>query len=161
MKVLEQELGPLPNLQDENIPVLLQMAGKRGIEISKPHTLTHVVDKLVSELVESKCIQPTFIYGHPKILSPLAKTMNASNITARFELFIMGMEYVNAYEELNDPVEQRKRFAEQKVIDEEYCKALEYGLPPCGGWGLGIDRLAMLLANTTKIRDVISFPIVK
>lgn len=135
-----------------------------------PQTLPQILDRLVSELIEPLCIQPTFLIGHPKALSPLSKCENG--IADRFELFIGRKEYVNSYSELNDPEEQLKRFQSQQEdrnngdreaqqLDLNFCKALEYGLPPTVGWGLGIDRLVMLVVGSRRIRDVIAFPIIK
>jgi len=118
-------------------------------------------------------IQPTFIFGHPKEITPLAKMSKEDpRFTERFELFIGGHEYANAYSELNDPIDQLERFKNQARdkelgdeeatgIDYDYVEALEYGMPPTGGLGIGIDRLVMLLTNTTTIRDVLLFPTMK
>ncbi|KAL3915376.1 MAG: hypothetical protein SGPRY_007243 [Prymnesium sp.] len=127
----------------------------------------------VGELLESKCLNPTFICDHPKIMSPLAKDHRDSpGLTERFELFANYHEMCNAYTELNDPVEQRTRFQAQAkdkdagddeamFVDEDFCKSLEYGLPPTAGWGMGIDRLTMLLTDSNSIREVLLFPAMK
>lgn len=129
--------------------------------------------KLISEifevLCEDKLIQPTFVTGHPLEISPLAKKSKDPNYTERFELFICGHEYANAFSELNDPVDQSERFKAQVAAkdlgdneamgyDADYIRALEYGMPPAGGVGVGIDRLVMLLTNSDSIRDVLLFP---
>ena len=120
--------------------------------------------QLVGHFLEEQCINPTFICDHPEVMSPLAKGHRSEpGLTERFELFIMKKEVCNAYSELNDPFVQRERFEQQakdreagddeaQVIDEDFCTALEYGLPPTAGWGLGIDRLAMLLTDSNNIK---------
>ena len=124
-------------------------------------------------MAEEKLIQPTFIFGHPLEISPLAK-QNKENpsITDRFEAFIFGRELANGYSELNDPIDQRGRFEQQMrefemgddeahQMDEDFVAALEYGLPPTGGLGIGIDRMIMFLTDAASIRDVILFPLMR
>ncbi|KAF5752979.1 lysine--tRNA ligase [Tripterygium wilfordii] len=146
---------------------------KFDIKCPLPQTTTRLLDKLVGHFLEEKCVNPTFIINHPEIMSPLAKWhRDRPGLTERFELFINKHELCNAYTELNDPVVQRQRFAEQlkdrqsgddeaMALDETFCTALEYGLPPTGGWGLGIDRLAMILTDSQNIKEVLLFPAMK
>jgi lysyl-tRNA synthetase class 2 len=162
-----------PNSED-NLPKLLDIARTAEIRVEAPQTLPRVLDKLIGEFVEPLCEQPTFLINHPKCMSPLAKEHHSKpGRTERFELFIKGKEICNSYSELNDPEEQRRRFAQQSSIkansgdleippgDEDFCTALEYALPPTAGWGLGIDRLCMLLTQVHSIREVLLFPVSK
>ncbi|XP_052199633.1 lysine--tRNA ligase isoform X2 [Diospyros lotus] len=146
---------------------------KLDIKCPPPQTTARLLDKLVGHFLEDTCVNPTFIINHPEIMSPLAKWHRSKpGLTERFELFINKHELCNAYTELNDPVVQRQRFADQlkdrqsgddeaMALDETFCTALEYGLPPTGGWGLGIDRLAMLLTDSQNIKEVLLFPAMK
>ncbi|KAI9726744.1 MAG: lysyl-tRNA synthetase [Chrysothrix sp. TS-e1954] len=138
-----------------------------------PLTNARMIDKLVGKYIEDTCINPTFITGHPQMMSPLAKSHRSSpGLVERFEAFVCKKEIVNAYTELNDPFEQRLRFEEQaaqkaqgddeaQLIDETFCEALEWGLPPTGGFGMGIDRMVMFLTDNYSIREVLAFPFMK
>jgi len=146
------------------------LAKEHNVEIEEYATFGHVINEFFEKFVEGSLRQPTFVYGHPIEISPLAKKNDEDpRFTDRFEFFIAGHEYGNAFSELNDPIDQRERFEAQQEerdqgnveahgIDEDFVEALEYGLPPTGGLGIGIDRLVMLLTNTQSIRDVILFP---
>lgn len=146
---------------------------KHNVECPAPRTAARLLDKLVGEFLEEQCIHPTFIMDHPEVMSPLSKYHRSiKGLTERFELFVAKKEIVNAYTELNDPLVQRARFAQQaqdkaagddeaQMIDENFCTALEYGLPPTGGFGLGIDRLTMFLTDSYNIKEVLFFPAMK
>ena len=151
------------------------LAKERGIEIPDPtkETRGDVISLFFDEYVEKTLIQPTFIYEYPVEISPLAKKCpNNKKMTERFEVFIGGREYGNAFSELNDPIDQYERFKKQVeakeagdeeagMMDEDYINALEIGLPPTGGLGIGIDRFVMLLTDAASIRDVLLFPTMK
>jgi lysyl-tRNA synthetase class 2 len=150
-----------------------RIADERGIEIGGPKTAAAVLKKIVDETVEPQLVAPTHLTGHPVLISPLAKRSPANpELTDRFETFICGKELANAFSELNDPIDQRSRFESQArdrsagdeeahPMDEDFLEALEYGLPPTGGLGIGIDRLLMLLTDTHSIREVILFPLMR
>lgn len=146
------------------------LAKEHNVPVPKYATAGHVLNEFFEYHVEDKIVQPTFVYGHPIEVSPLAKkNKDDERFTDRFELFIAGHEYGNAYSELNDPFDQLSRFEQQDAerdagndeahgIDREYIEAMEYGLPPTGGLGIGIDRLVMLFTDSQTIRDVLLFP---
>jgi lysyl-tRNA synthetase class 2 len=145
----------------ESLEEVKDLARRLKVEFQEEENEGEILDNIFSEYIEPKLISPTFIIDYPKITSPLAKSKDNDPLwVERFEIYIGGQELGNAYSELNDPMEQRRRFSEQKKekMDEDFLQALEYGLPPTGGLGIGIDRLVMLFANVPSIREVILFP---
>ena len=159
--------------KDMTLEEATALAKEHHVTVEKHFTVGHIINAFFEDFVEDTLIQPTFIYGHPVEVSPLAKK-NADDprFTDRFELFIVGREFANAFTELNDPIDQLSRFEAQAQakelgddeatgIDYDYVEAIEYGMPPTGGLGIGIDRLIMLLTDVTSIRDVLLFPTMK
>ncbi|WP_340968715.1 lysine--tRNA ligase [Bacillus sp. PPSBB_11] len=156
--------------QEMSVEEAKQNAADHGVEITKNMTVGHIINEFFEQKVEETLVQPTFIYGHPVEISPLAKkNPEDPRFTDRFELFIVRREHANAFTELNDPIDQRERFEAQlkereegndeaHLMDDDFVEALEYGMPPTGGLGIGIDRLIMLLTNSPSIRDVLLFP---
>jgi lysyl-tRNA synthetase class 2 len=167
------DIGGIDSALLNDKDALLDFAAQSGIKITKTGRLGKVVTKLFDALVEPQLIQPTFITGYPAEVSPLSRRSDEEpDITERFELFIAGREIANGFSELNDPVDQKSRFAQQvenrkagdqeaHLMDEDYIEALEYGMPPTAGEGIGIDRLVMLLTDAISIREVILFPHMK
>ncbi len=152
---------------------IIKKAEELGVEITEEdkNNKYEVLDALFKKKIQPTLVNPTFIYEYPTEVSPLAKSYPGNpGMTERFEFFMGGFEVANAYSELNDPVEQRKRFVSsidnasgntEKTVDDDYIEALEYGMPPAGGLGIGIDRLVMLMTNSSSIREVIFFPLLR
>ncbi|KHJ95103.1 lysine--tRNA ligase [Oesophagostomum dentatum] len=170
-KALGVKLPPPSTLKTEEARQFFdKLCREKNVECVAPRTTARLLDKLVGEFLESTFISPTFLIGHPQIMSPLAKWHRSiPGLTERFELFAVTREVANAYTELNDPITQRQTFEQQaadksagddeaQLIDENFCTALEYGLPPTAGWGMGIDRLTMILTDSNNIKDVLFFP---
>ena len=160
--------------QEMSVDEALELAHEHGIEVAEhEHTVGHIINLFFEKYVEETLIEPTFLYGHPVEISPLTKkNPEDPRFVDRFELFISGHECANAYTELNDPIDQLERFEAQlkekdlgndeaNDIDMDFVEALEYGMPPAGGIGYGIDRLVMLFTESESIRDVILFPTMK
>jgi lysyl-tRNA synthetase class 2 len=172
LKALEQIGGLAPHLIDDK-QKLLDFAAQKGIQITKAGRKGKIITKLFDVLVEPKLVQPTFITGYPVEVSPLSRRSDqCSDLTERFELFIAGREIANGFSELNDPDDQQGRFMQQvqdrqagdqeaHYMDLDYIEALEYGMPPTAGEGIGVDRLTMLLTDAASIREVILFPHMK
>ncbi|XP_063331613.1 lysine--tRNA ligase isoform X1 [Pelmatolapia mariae] len=173
-KILGVKFPPADSYDsDETRKFFDDLCGQKGVECPPPRTTARLLDKLVGDFLEVTCINPTYICNHPQIMSPLAKWhRNQKGLTERFELFVMKKEICNAYTELNDPIRQRELFEQQAkakaegddeamFIDETFCTALEYGLPPTAGWGMGLDRLTMFLTDSNNIKEVLLFPAMK
>jgi lysyl-tRNA synthetase class 2 len=167
--LLEEYCGADVSSMDTD--ALKKLAKEKSLEIEDDLNYGQVLDKIFGELVEPHLIDPVFVTDYPKAISPLAKEDRNGNldIVERFELFICKTEFANAFSELNDPIEQRRRLEAQaklkelgdeeaQVVDENFLQAMETGMPPTGGVGIGIDRLVMLLTQQQSIKDVILFP---
>ena len=170
--LLNENLGE--DISQMNSQSLKELCSKKGLNTEANNNYGQFLDQLMSEFVEPKLIQPTFVTDYPTAISPLAKKHRNGNekLVERFELFIAGSEFANAFSELNDPIDQRERFeSQQKLaldgdeeahpVDENFLQAMESGMPPTGGVGIGIDRLVMLLTGNRSIKDVILFPAMK
>lgn len=174
MKESIYQLGGVPTSYDlDTLSGAVAAAAQCKVHLKDKNDWGKVIESLWAELVEPKLIQPTFITHHPFSISPLARqNQQDPRVTDRFEIFVCGMELGNAFSELNDPIDQRQRFEAQALrkaegdeeameVDEDYIRALEYGMPPTAGQGIGIDRLVMLMTNSPTIRDVLLFPQLK
>jgi len=171
VSALSEAIGE--DVHEMSLEDLMEKAQELGISDLEGSGRGKLIDKLFGELVEPGLIEPTFVIDHPKELSPLAKVhRDDDRLTERFEMYIGGSEIFNGFSELNDPIDQRDRFEAQAAlrdqgdeeaqqIDDDYIRALEYGMPPTGGVGMGVDRLVMMLTGQTSIRDVILFPILR
>ena len=168
-ELLSDKLGT--NVNDLSERKLKKICKEKGMQISQDANIGQILDALMGELVEPTLTEPTFVIDYPKVISPLAKMHRSGdpNLVERFELFIGGDEFANSFSELNDPIDQRKRLEEQSSfkkqgdeeaqnLDENFIQAMECGMPPTGGVGIGIDRLVMLLTESASIKDVILFP---
>ncbi|XP_006010961.1 lysine--tRNA ligase isoform X2 [Latimeria chalumnae] len=173
-KVMGLKFPPTDQFETEETRKFLDdLCIQKEVECPPPRTTARLLDKLVGDFLEVTCINPTYICDHPQIMSPLAKWHRSKKgLTERFELFVMKKEICNAYTELNDPTRQRELFEDQAkakaagddeamFIDDNFCTALEYGLPPTAGWGMGIDRLTMFLTDSNNIKEVLLFPAMK
>ena len=167
------KIGGVKEFDTADLSALQQLAKENKVHLPEPGDWGRVLEELFGALVEPKIVDPVFITHHPFSISPLARKSDSNPlVTDRFELFINGMEIANAFSELNDAEDQRERFEEQANrkksgdheagdIEEDFLRALEVGLPPTGGEGIGIDRLVMLLTDSASIRDVLLFPQLK
>lgn len=170
---LLQEAVGVDVLAEKDVGAYITVLENRGLAVPEVRTYGKLVDELYKELVRPTLKQPTIVFDYPIELAPLAKrSLTKPDVAEKWQLLVNGTELINAYTELNDPVEQRERFAtqqdnrdqgeaEQVKIDEVYLRAMEYGMPPAAGWGLGVDRLVAVLAGVSNVRDTIAFPLLK
>ena len=167
-----REVTGIDFFKDMSLEEAKELAISHNIPIEEHFSYGHIVNAFFEKYVEETIVEPTFVYGHPIEISPLARKSSDPRFTERFELFICGGEYANAFTELNDPIDQYERFINQmkerelgndeaNEMDIDFIEALEYGMPPAGGMGMGIDRLVMMLTNSENIREVILFPHMK
>lgn len=167
-----REVTGIDFFKDMSLEEVKELAVSHNIPIEEHFSYGHIVNAFFEKYVEETIVEPTFVYGHPIEISPLARKSSDPRFTERFELFICGGEYANAFTELNDPIDQYERFVNQmkerelgndeaNEMDIDFIEALEYGMPPAGGMGMGIDRLVMMLTNSENIREVILFPHMK
>jgi len=167
-----REVTGIDFFKDMSLEEAKELAISHNIPIEEHFSYGHIVNAFFEKYVEETIVEPTFVYGHPIEISPLARKSSDPRFTERFELFICGSEYANAFTELNDPIDQYERFVNQmkerelgndeaNEMDIDFIEALEYGMPPAGGMGMGIDRLVMMLTNSENIREVILFPHMK
>jgi lysyl-tRNA synthetase class 2 len=175
ISMLEAVEGALGGVSLEKLTAqqLRQRALEAGVELEADASVGAIINEVFEQKVEETLIQPTFVYDYPVEISPLARRKaDMPQLTERFEAFVYGRELANAFSELNDPLDQLKRFQEQvkerqrgneeaQAMDYDYIRALEHGMPPAGGLGIGIDRLVMLFVDAASIRDVILFPLLK
>ena len=171
--MIKQETGIDFKNNNYSLVEAIELAKKHGVEVEKHFTTGHIINAFFEKFCEHKLFQPTFSCGHPVEISPLTKIDPEDNrFVQRFELYIGGHEFANAYTELNDPIDQKNRFLEQlkekdagndeaNDMDVDFVEALEYGMPPCGGVGMGIDRLVMFITEQVSIREVLLFPTMK
>jgi lysyl-tRNA synthetase, class II len=172
MDALNTAVGQnIENMSDDE---LVKFALSKGVEIEKGTNRGNIIDDIYKHIIRPKLIGPVFLIDHPKEMSPLAKAHRSDKgVVERFQLLVVGSELCNAFSELNDPLDQRARFEEQvksfqagdeealNVVDNDFLRAMEFGMPPAGGVGIGIDRLTMLVTGEPSIRDVILFPAMK
>ena len=172
-EMIKEQTGVDFKANNYSLEEATKIANEHGVEVEKHFTVGHIINAFFEKFCEDKLIQPTFLCSHPVEISPLTKRdVEDPRFVQRFELFIGGKEFANAYTELNDPIDQKERFIEQlkereagndeaSQMDVDFVESLEYGMAPTGGVGIGVDRLVMLLTEQVSIREVILFPHMK